>query len=138
MHKSSINRIAHSNLKSFTCLVYQLLLRPGPDHAMQLQSQLRLLLIHRRFAIMSGYPKASQERTTELAESLSEIRSRVQRAARSSSPASLVAVSKYKPSSDVMACYENGQRDFGENYVQELVEKAQQVRLDYLLVLFSR
>lgn len=40
----------------------------------------------------------------------------------------LVAVSKYKPSSDVLACYEDGQRDFGENYVQELVDKAQQVR----------
>lgn len=35
----------------------------------------------------------------------------------------LVAVSKTKPIADVQALYELGQRDFGENYVQELVEK---------------
>ena len=37
---------------------------------------------------------------------------------------SLVAVSKMKPVEDIQALYELGQRDFGENYVQELVEKA--------------
>jgi PLP dependent protein len=36
----------------------------------------------------------------------------------------LVAVSKTKPPEDVSALYDRGQRDFGENYVQELVEKA--------------
>ena len=35
----------------------------------------------------------------------------------------LVAVSKIKPAADIMKMYELGQRDFGENYVQELVEK---------------
>lgn len=35
----------------------------------------------------------------------------------------LVAVSKTKPASDIQAFYDLGQRDFGENYVQELVEK---------------
>jgi pyridoxal phosphate enzyme (YggS family) len=35
----------------------------------------------------------------------------------------LVAVSKTKPGEMVMEAYESGQRDFGENYVQELVEK---------------
>ena len=35
----------------------------------------------------------------------------------------LVAVSKTKPIADIMELYELGQRDFGENYVQELVEK---------------
>lgn len=35
----------------------------------------------------------------------------------------LVAVSKTKPSSDIQDLYNLGQRDFGENYVQELVEK---------------
>ncbi|KII89890.1 hypothetical protein PLICRDRAFT_108109 [Plicaturopsis crispa FD-325 SS-3] len=72
--------------------------------------------------------KASPERTAELLESLSEIRSRVQRV--SSASATLVAVSKYKPAGDLLACYEDGQRDFGENYVQELVDKAQQLPLD--------
>lgn len=35
----------------------------------------------------------------------------------------LVAVSKTKPASDIQDLYNLGQRDFGENYVQELVEK---------------
>ena len=36
---------------------------------------------------------------------------------------SLVAVSKTKPSEDIRTLYNLGQRDFGENYVQELVGK---------------
>ena len=36
----------------------------------------------------------------------------------------LVAVSKTKPVADIQEMYELGQRDFGENYVQELVDKA--------------
>jgi len=39
----------------------------------------------------------------------------------------LVAVSKTKPSEDILALYAEGQRDFGENYVQELRDK--QLRL---------
>ena len=35
----------------------------------------------------------------------------------------LVAVSKTKPVGDLKALYDAGQRDFGENYVQELVDK---------------
>jgi hypothetical protein len=35
----------------------------------------------------------------------------------------LVAVSKTKPVEDIKELYDLGQRDFGENYVQELVEK---------------
>lgn len=35
----------------------------------------------------------------------------------------LVAVSKTKPVEDIQELYEQGQRDFGENYVQELAEK---------------
>lgn len=39
------------------------------------------------------------------------------------SEVTLVAVSKIKPVEDIKALYDLGQRDFGENYVQELVEK---------------
>lgn len=42
----------------------------------------------------------------------------------------LVAVSKTKPVEDIMALYELGQRDFGENYVQELVDKEAQLPKD--------
>lgn len=72
--------------------------------------------------------KVTLERFKELAESLSEIQGRVRQAASPSSNPTLIAVSKLKPASDILACYECGQRDFGENYVNELEEKAQQVR----------
>jgi PLP dependent protein len=39
----------------------------------------------------------------------------------------LVAVSKTKPVEDIKELYDSGQRDFGENYVQELVEKQPQL-----------
>ncbi len=42
----------------------------------------------------------------------------------------LVAVSKTKPVEDILALYELGQRDFGENYVQEMVEKAARLPKD--------
>ena len=42
----------------------------------------------------------------------------------------LVAVSKTKPVADLMEAYNAGQRIFGENYVQELVEKYEQLPND--------
>jgi len=42
----------------------------------------------------------------------------------------LVAVSKTKPVPDILEAYQLGQRDFGENYVQELVEKQSQLPVD--------
>ena len=37
--------------------------------------------------------------------------------------ANLIAVSKTKPIADIQELYQLGHRDFGENYVQELVDK---------------
>lgn len=42
----------------------------------------------------------------------------------------LVAVSKTKPAEDIKALYDLGQRDFGENYVQELTDKQLQLPPD--------
>ncbi len=42
----------------------------------------------------------------------------------------LVAVSKTKPVDAIKELYDLGQRDFGENYVQELVEKQEQLPKD--------
>jgi PLP dependent protein len=88
-------------------------------------------LSHRQLFAMSTLSRTltSSERTAEILESLAEVRSRVQAvlSSSSSSPKTLVAVSKYKDASDVLACYEGGQRDFGENYVKELVDKAPKV-----------
>jgi PLP dependent protein len=45
------------------------------------------------------------------------------RAGRAAGSVHLVAVSKAKPASAIRAAHAAGQRDFGENYVQELVQK---------------
>jgi hypothetical protein len=70
----------------------------------------------------------SPQRAAELYTALSEIRARISLASASNSPPqrppTLVAVSKFKPAEDLRACYDAGQRDFGENYAQQLVEKA--------------
>ena len=91
----------------------------------------RLAFRQPRMSAQPNVDRPSRERVSALLESLSEIRSRVHKASGSATPSNtLVAVSKYKPSSDILACYDDGQRDFGENFVQELVNKAQEVRAD--------
>jgi pyridoxal phosphate enzyme (YggS family) len=69
---------------------------------------------------------------TAISESLAEQQKRIARAAERAGrdPASvrLIAVSKTKPASLIREAYEAGQRDFGENYVQELVKKADELR----------
>ena len=42
----------------------------------------------------------------------------------------LVAVSKTKPAEEILELYKAGQKDFGENYVQELVDKYEQLPKD--------
>ncbi len=42
----------------------------------------------------------------------------------------LVAVSKTKPAEEILELYKLGQRDFGENYVQELTEKYEELPKD--------
>ena len=79
---------------------------------------------------MTTSEQNSSSRSQELRDGLYNIRSRIQAIESGSSVSSaptLVAVSKYKPASDILACFEDGQIDFGENYVQELVDKATQV-----------
>jgi PLP dependent protein len=44
--------------------------------------------------------------------------------------ATLVAVSKTKPVEDIQSLYDLGQRHFGENYVQELIDKQSQLPAD--------
>lgn len=59
-----------------------------------------------------------------IAEQLDEIRSEIPKGV------TLVAVSKTKPVSDIMQAYNAGQRVFGENKVQELVDKATELPAD--------
>ena len=56
-----------------------------------------------------------------------EIASATAKSHRPSNSVKLLAVSKTKPVSDIIAAYEAGQRLFGENYVQEGVDKVQEL-----------
>ncbi|KAF9778974.1 hypothetical protein BJ322DRAFT_1113842 [Thelephora terrestris] len=74
---------------------------------------------------------ASTARSAEVQQQLADIKSRVHQITTGQDrEPTLVAVSKYKPAVDIQACYEVGHRHFGENYVQELVEKAEQLPKD--------
>lgn len=48
-------------------------------------------------------------------------------AGRAPDSARLIAVSKFQPAAAIRSAYAAGQRDFGENYVQELQEKASEL-----------
>jgi len=64
-------------------------------------------------------------------ERLAAVRKRIavaaRRAGRDPDGITLVAVSKRKPAEDIVAAFEAGQRDFGENYVQEFEAKSSQL-----------
>ncbi len=66
-----------------------------------------------------------------IAERLTSAYARIAEAAhkaqRNSNDITLLAVSKTKPATDIMAAYEQGQRQFGESYVQEAVDKIAQL-----------
>jgi len=81
----------------------------------------------------SSVPAPSLERATDLAANLADVNAKIAQTMALLDiprPVTLLAVSKLKPASDVLACYQAGHRDFGENYVNELVEKANQVLID--------
>ena len=64
----------------------------------------------------------------ETLESITQkIKEATHRAERKTPPV-LIAVSKFQPIEKMIALYEQGQRDFGENYVQELGAKARAFR----------
>jgi hypothetical protein len=69
---------------------------------------------------------------TDIAENLKEVQRRIEVAALKSErdPASvtLVAVSKVHPASAIRKAYLAGQRHFGENYAQELRDKAEELK----------
>lgn len=71
---------------------------------------------------------------SSVAENLQEIEARVcaacERAGRDRSEVTLIAVSKTKPVSMLQEVYDAGTRDFGENKVQEMMEKQEQLPAD--------
>lgn len=65
----------------------------------------------------------TEERKNQLSNQYDEIKAMID-AEHSSNDVFLLAVSKLKPASDIKILYDHGVRQFGENYVQELIEKA--------------
>lgn len=65
----------------------------------------------------------------EISARIAAVHARIERAARAAgrepSSVRLLAVSKTKPEAAIRAAYAAGQRDFGENYAQELARKAE-------------
>lgn len=87
---------------------------------------------HRRPSFRSltmSFPQVDPERQAVLIENYEHALSQV-KSAQKTTPVRLVAVSKLKPSSDIMALYNHGVRHFGENYVQELIAKASELPKD--------
>ncbi|KAK9813009.1 hypothetical protein WJX72_007395 [[Myrmecia] bisecta] len=64
---------------------------------------------------------------TALKEVIQRVNHACKKAGRSAPPPRLVAVSKTKPVEMLQQAYDAGQRVFGENYVQELVDKVPQL-----------
>lgn len=81
------------------------------------------------------------ELTAELRENWQNVQSRVDDAARiagrNSNEVKIVAVSKTHPSEVIAAAYHAGIRIFGENYAQELREKAVKIKEDYEDITFG-
>ncbi len=69
--------------------------------------------------------------SASIADGLARVRERIVRAAsavgREPADVRLIAVSKTKPGAAIREAYAAGQRDFGENYAQELVQKAEEL-----------
>lgn len=69
---------------------------------------------------------------SDLHQNISRIRNRLSKAIdaaqREPQSVTLIAVSKTKPAEAIRAVYDTGQRDFGENYVSEAVEKISALR----------
>ncbi|CAO3631978.1 unnamed protein product [Cunninghamella blakesleeana] len=66
---------------------------------------------------------SAEQRKLEITQNIEDVRAAM-KTVKHKENARLVAVSKYKPAEDLMYAYETGQRHFGENYVQELIEKS--------------
>ena len=115
--KLSLHPISNLTLKSWNKLII-------PDHKTHFKFK---LYSTKKMSEQTIAESASHERTAELYASLAEVRSRVKASSLPTISPTLVAVSKLKPTSDILAIHKAGQLDFGENYVQELEEKARAV-----------
>jgi pyridoxal phosphate enzyme (YggS family) len=66
--------------------------------------------------------------STNLARINEQIRAAAEKADRDPASVRLVAVSKNRPTTDIRVAFQSGQTVFGENYIQELVPKLDEIR----------
>ncbi len=89
-------------------------------------------LVAPRLRLYGGRVTTEAAEPLDIARRLAEVKRTIDEAAtkagRAPSSVRLVAVSKHHPAEAIRAAYAAGQRDFGENYAQELAEKAAQLR----------
>lgn len=77
-------------------------------------------------------PALTTRKMKQLKQRLEKIHARIRQSeqdfGREAGSVHLLAVSKTKPAEDIRAAYACGERDFGENYLQEALEKIHQLR----------
>ncbi|WOO81874.1 Pyridoxal phosphate homeostasis protein [Vanrija pseudolonga] len=73
---------------------------------------------------MSQSLEYTPDRGAELRENVEGVLAEIKAASAAGHEARLVAISKIKPASDIQALYDAGHRHFGENYIQEMADKA--------------
>jgi len=96
------------------------------ESAVVQNSELQHQAVHAHLLMRVGGVRMAASITENLALITSKVADTYQAAgsARAVNPPRLVAVSKTKPKEAVIEAYKAGQRVFGENYIQELVEKS--------------
>lgn len=96
----------------------------------------RILAIFMLLARLQAARFMSMSRQSQLTANLQLIQTQIQQAARECgrdpTEINLVAVSKTKPAEDIQILYDAGHRHFGENYMQELTEKAEVLPKDII------
>ncbi|KAF9588209.1 hypothetical protein IFM89_008279 [Coptis chinensis] len=75
----------------------------------------------------SSIPKMESTAITSLRSVMQRVKQSAEKSGRASNQVRVVAVSKTKPVSIINQVYQIGHRCFGENYVQEIIEKAPQL-----------
>ncbi len=65
---------------------------------------------------------------TRISENLESVQTRVRQCGGEATPVRLIAVSKTKPAGVIREAAQAGQQDFGENYLQEAVEKIEALK----------
>ena len=92
-----------------------------------------------RFKATNMMLASPEDPNSDIAKHLSVIHAKINHTAkahnRPTNSIKLLAVSKTKPVSDIITAYQHGHRNFGENYVQEAVEKITQMS-DYKDILW--